>query len=207
VPRHTSNDRRPPIAEMALEDPEEIVGIFSELRNRFGARTWIRRRGARHRTYGVYEGTAQFVNVYNAHPDGSLSLLARGRGEDPTLRAIVVVRPDGSDIVHFAPADPGRPEEEELIHFLLAKDTRETPVRGIPIKEPVRNSIVADYLRRAVELTEDSRNLHYAVETAFNRDLILFFLDQGFSKDEIADHLGISRATLYRLYHRTRIEN
>ena len=65
-----------------------------------------------------------------------------------------------------------------------------------------RRAVIDDYYRRALE-QGIVRGLHSTMERLFNKDVILYFEEQGVPKDELAEKLGVSRATLYRMYARS----
>jgi hypothetical protein len=190
-------------AAVDIPTPHSATGaqqIFEILQSRFNIARWVRRRGAATEIFG--ERTADVTDsmtVYQENDDGTAARAA-SCGEPDEVRGVLLTRRDGSDLVIYHPhADQGS-REDAIVQFLLT-DREAAKVADAPGTVPARKAVVDEYMRRALD-TGITRGLHHTMETMFNKDVLIFFEEQGFSKEEMADKLGVSRATLYRMYAR-----
>jgi hypothetical protein len=122
------------------------------------------------------------------------TVLAKGE-----QRSLALLRADGSDLVVFGTTPDLDAREDALVRLLLTD--RESDA-GATAPVPRRKTVIDDYYRRALE-QGITRGLHSTMERLFNKDVVLYFEEQGVPKDELAEKLGISRATLYRMYARS----
>jgi hypothetical protein len=180
----------------AMQTPEADK-LFDMLQKRFDVKWWVRRRGASVMTFGE-QPTAQpeHASVFVEDDNGVVTRQAGGRyGRDGSF-AVVLMRPEGDDLVILIPAEGTGPREEGIVRILQAD--RGTGDSGVV---PSRAAVVEDYLRRAsTQLTR--RGLNHTMEMLFTKDVLIYLEEEGLTKDEMADKLGVSRATLYRMYAR-----
>jgi hypothetical protein len=188
---------------VAVDDlPSRVVAqpnqMFEIMARRFGITRWARRRGTKVETFGKEGGVRPENTVVYEEHGGQVRCVTQGGG-DVRAKALVLLREDGDDLVQLAQDSPAEATEEGIVRFLLGD--KETLNAVDPAAVPSRKNVVDEYMRRAATQTSD-RGLHHAIETMFNKDLLMYLEDQGFSKDDMAAHLGVSRATLYRMYAR-----
>ena len=192
--------RLPAVAEIATPQSTEASQLFEILETRFNVVRWVRRRGSTTEYLGEDTGDmTDALNVYNADADGNVTRLA-WCGDPDEIRAIVLSRSDGSDMVIYHPTSDAGAREDAIIQFLLT-DQGASDVTQMSDAAPARKAVVDEYMRRALD-NGIVRGLHHTMETLFNKDVLIFFEEQGFSKEEMAKKLGVSRATLYRMYAR-----
>jgi len=174
--------------------------LFEVLQTRFRVELWVRRRGAVSEAYGEHEGDyTDSLSVYQQDADGGVSRLMTC-GEPDSVRAIMLTRRDGSDLVVYRPESGAEAREDAIVQFLLTDQGAAQAGAGEGAM-PSRKVMVDEYMRRALD-QGITRGLHHTMETMFNKDVLIFFEEQGFSKEEMADKLGVSRATLYRMFAR-----
>ncbi|MCL4728809.1 MAG: hypothetical protein KJ044_00030, partial [Planctomycetes bacterium] len=187
--------RIPAMADVAPPPLAEADRLFEILQARFGAAFWVRRRGETLRTFGKEQRAEVPVSV-GQETDGGWRRVSRG--PDGETRALVLLRADGSDMVVFEAGGEADLREDALARMLLA----DREVTGATTAQPPsRRTVLEDYHRRAVAHGGD-RGLHATMEMLFNKDVLLYFEEQGIGKEEMAEKLGVSRATLYRMYAR-----
>lgn len=189
--------RLPAAADIPTPHSAEASQLFEILETRFHVVQWVRRRGANTEIFGEEtDGITDGMTVYHEGDDGQVSRVASS-GEPDDIRGITLLRKDGSDLlIYTAPAD-GESREDSIVQFVMTD-------RGVSDKSgiaPARKAVVDEYMRRALD-QGIKRGLHSAMETLFNKDVLIFFEEQGFSKEEMAEKLNVSRATLYRMYAR-----
>ncbi len=188
---------------VAVDDlPSRVVAkpeqMFEIMARRFGITRWARRRGTKVESFGKESGARPENTVVFEERGGQVRCITQAGG-DVRAKALVLLREDGDDLVQFAPDSPLEITEEGIVRFLLG-DKETLPVSDLAAV-PSRKNVVDEYMRRASTQTSN-RGLHHAIETMFNKDLLMYLEDQGFTKDDMAAHLGVSRATLYRMYAR-----
>ena len=190
---------KPRLAQVDV--PTRVVAppeqMFDILQRRFGVLRWARRRADKVDAYGtanppVAESTAVYEEV-----EGQVKRVSKDAGGSG-VRAVVLLRHGGDDLVHLSADAPSDVTDESIVRFLLG-DRDTTPL--MDTGTPSRKNVVDEYMRRATGQPA-KRGLHKAIETLFNKDLLLYLEDQGFTKEDMAAHLGVSRATLYRMYAR-----
>lgn len=189
--------RLPAVADMPVPPTPSPSDLYELLQSRFGATSWVRRRGTQTESMGGSRSNPSVVTVYQ-ESKGGVQLVTRSQPAGGGTRAVVLLRNDGDDAVVFeSPADT-EPREDAIVRFLLADRSMVEGTEGAP---PTRKSVVDEYLKRAAA-SGSSRGLHATVETLFNKDVLIYFEEQGLTKEEMAERLGVSRATLYRMYAR-----
>lgn len=199
--RRGTRPRLPAVADIATPQSPEASQLFEILETRFNVVRWVRRRGTSTEYLGEDTGDmTDALNVYNADADGEVTRLA-WCGEPDEIRAIVLTRTDGSDMVIYHPASDADAREDAIIQFLLTDSGPGLDAKDKADTAPARKAVVDEYMRRALDQGL-YRGLHHTMETLFNKDVLIFFEEQGFSKEEMAEKLGVSRATLYRMYAR-----
>jgi hypothetical protein len=173
--------------------------VFEILQSRFGVARWVRRRGMRTEVLGQRtDEITDSMTVYQENEDGTATRTV-ACGEADELRGIMLTRRDGSDLVIYSQPPEQPPREDAIVQFLLTdREAERSEAAG---SAPARKAVVDEYMRRALDQGLH-RGLHHTMETMFNKDVLIFFEEQGFSKEEMADKLGVSRATLYRMYAR-----
>ncbi|MCB9895375.1 MAG: hypothetical protein H6839_13070 [Planctomycetes bacterium] len=192
--------RLPAAADIPTPQSAEADKLFEILQTRFHVVQWVRRRGATTDFYGDDVGdVTDTMTIYQEDADGSVSRAAHC-GEPDDLHGVMLMRKDGSDLVLVQPEEDGDAREDAIVQFLLT-DRGSVDVGDSVVSAPARKSIVDEYMRRALAQGAE-RGLHATMETLFNKDVLIFFEEQGFSKEEMAEKLGVSRATLYRMYAR-----
>lgn len=192
--------RLPAVADIATPSSPESSQLFEILETRFNVVRWIRRRGSAAEFLGEDTGDmTDALNVYHANESGEVHRLA-WCGDPDEIRALVLTRPDGSDMVVYHPASDADAREDAIIQFLLTDRAGTAPLDRASTL-PARKTLVDEYMRRALDWGI-RRGLHHTMETLFNKDVLIFFEEQGYSKEEMAEKLGVSRATLYRMYAR-----
>ena len=190
-------------AAVDIPTPSSATGaqqIFEILQSRFGVVRWVRRRGAANEIFGERTSdVTDSMTVYQENDDGTATRAA-SCGEPDDVRGVMLTRRDGSDLVIYHPQSDQGAREDAIVQFLLT-DRQESPATEAAAAVPARKAVVDEYMRRALD-RGITRGLHHTMETMFNKDVLIFFEEQGFSKEEMADKLGVSRATLYRMYAR-----
>lgn len=190
--------RLPAAVDIPTPQSAEASKLFEMLQTRFNVLSWVRQRGASAESFGEEGEVIDSMNVYHEDPQGNLSR-AVSCGEPDEVRGVMLMRKDGSDLLTYAPAGDADTREDAIVQFLLTDRGAETPeATGAA---PARKTVVEEYRRRALDQGAE-RGLHATMETLFNKDVLIFFEEQGFSKEEMAEKLGVSRATLYRMYAR-----
>ncbi|MEZ5993830.1 MAG: hypothetical protein R3E76_15960 [Planctomycetota bacterium] len=195
-----ARSRLPAAADIPTPQSAEAKQLFEILETRFNVIQWVRRRGSITESYGEDTGgVTDSMNVYHEGADGHVTRAASS-GDLEEVRGITVLRKDGSDLlVYNAPAD-GDAREDAMVQFLLT-DRGSSESTDKPGAAPARKAVVDEYMRRALD-QGIKRGLHSTMENLFNKDVLIFFEEQGFSKEEMAEKLNVSRATLYRMYAR-----
>lgn len=199
LPKLSQSSRRPRLPVVAdIRGPaiSDAPQVWDILQSRFGVSRWVRRRGARTSAFGASGVLQGSVSVYE-EAEGGWRKLATG-ADSGARRALSLLRADGSDMVEFEAVGDLDQREDAIVRFLLADRESAEPSASEP---PRRRNVLDDYFRRALD-HGTGRNLHAKLERLFNKDLVLYFEEQGLGKDELAERLGISRATLYRMYAR-----
>ncbi|MCC7510308.1 MAG: hypothetical protein IT464_13185 [Planctomycetes bacterium] len=190
--------RLPAAADIATPQTPETGKLFEILQSRFGVRSWVRRRGSSVLNLGRGAPNPDVLSVYNESADGTVQVSARSTPAAGVVRGLVLLRSDGDDLVVFEAAPDIEPREDAIVRFLLADRAVTDPGDGIT---PSRKNVIDDYLRRALAHGTEA-GLHATVEMLFNKDLLIYMEEQGLTKEEMADRLGVSRATLYRMFAR-----
>ena len=183
------------VSARAVAKPEQIFDI---MKKRFGVTRWARRRGTRVESFGAELSVKSENTIVYEESGGKVRCLTQAGG-DVRSRSLVLLRSDGDDLIQLAPDTPAEFTEEGIVRFLLAD--RESAAVSDSSVAPLRKNVVDEYMRRATNQPAE-RGLHKAIETLFNKDLLMYLEDQGFTKEDMASHLGVSRATLYRMYSR-----
>jgi hypothetical protein len=190
-------------AAVDIPTPHSATGasqIFEILQSRFNVARWVRRRGDTTEVLGEKTSdVTDSMTVYQENDDGAATRAA-SCGEPDEVRGILLTRRDGSDLVIYHPQTDQGAREDAIVQFLLT-DREAAKASAAPGSAPARKAVVDEYMRRALD-QGITRGLHHTMETMFNKDILIFFEEQGFSKEEMADKLGVSRATLYRMYAR-----
>lgn len=199
-PRKKAKEK-PPAMPSVVELPAPMAPqpeqTYEILAKRFGVLRWTRRRGNRVEAFGKESQLAGDATVYEER-DGQVRCVTQGNA-GAKVRTVVLLRPDGNDFVQIAADAPGETTDESIVRFLLSDtESAPAPAQGVA---PLRKNVVDEYMRRA-QANPSRRGLHHAIETMFNKDLLLYLEDMGLSKEDMASHLGVSRATLYRMYAR-----
>lgn len=180
------------IAAPSLTDPRQLYDI---LQLRFGVSHWLRRRGATQTSFGKAAVVQAPIAVLEESEGGWRRVAAGAEGE---TRALALLRSDGSDLIVFASGGEADQREDALVRLLLAdREPAQVSPEGLS-----RQVVIADYHRRALAHGGD-RGLHATMEMLFNKDVLLYFEEQGIGKEEMAERIGVSRATLYRMYARS----
>jgi hypothetical protein len=185
----------------ALVPPtSEVEHLFEIMQTRFGVLAWLRRRGTTQTALGEKGPVStDSMSVYSELPGGTVTAAVRSANSSSGRRAVVLLRGDGDDLVVLAQNSEAEPRDEALVRLLLTD--RDDAESGAHTATPSRHSIIRGYLDR-VETTASKKALHRSLARLFHRDLLIYLEEQGMNKEEMADHLGISRATLYRMYAR-----
>jgi hypothetical protein len=183
------------VSARVMARPEQM---FEIMKARFGVARWVRRRGTAVVTFGQ-DDVAKRENtvVYEARADKLRCLTHDAPATGAT--ALVLLRDDGDDLVLLSGNKGAEFTEESIVRFLLG-DTESAALPADSVA-PSRKNVVDEYMRR-IAGQPAQRNLHKSIESLFNKDLLMYLEDQGFNKDDMAAHLGVSRATLYRMYAR-----
>jgi len=188
--------RIPAVADIAAPRMADASQVFEILQARFGVSRWVRRRGGKSSAYGTSGVVDAPVSVLE-EADGGWRRL--GTPADGSTRALALLRADGSDMVVFDAAGDADQREDALVRLLLSD--REPNQGGSAAEPPSRKTMLDDFHRRALDHGID-KGLHSTMEMLFNKDVLLYFEEQGIGKEEMAEKLGVSRATLYRMYAR-----
>ncbi|MDC1141508.1 hypothetical protein OAU50_00310 [Planctomycetota bacterium] len=193
--------RIPSAAEIATPKNTDAEQLFEILESRFGVLHWERRRDGGISQYGEpVIADADGITVYQEGEAGSVVKRCEASSKKSDFKAIVLMRADGSDLVYYDSPDGTDAREDSILKFLLADRTPESMTTNAG-EVPSRDAVVIEYMRRAVA-HKSHRGLHGTMETMFNKDILIYFEDQGFGKEDMAEKLGVSRATLYRMYVR-----
>ncbi|MBP9890663.1 MAG: hypothetical protein KBG84_02060 [Planctomycetes bacterium] len=189
---------RPNVVELPTRVVAQPEQMFEILARRFGITRWARRRGTQLDTFGK-DGGVRPDNTAVYEEQGGQVRSITNTGAEGRARALVLLRQDGDDFVQFSSDSSTEVTDDSVVRFLLS-DKENSPVTDLEVA-PLRKNVVDEYMRRAA--TQPSRRgLHHAIETMFNKDLLMYLEDQGLNKEDMASHLGVSRATLYRMYAR-----
>lgn len=185
--------RIPAVAGIQAPPLADVNSMFDVLQARFRVTGWVRRRGGQVSVLGKSTPSVAQACVYDEQ-QGNLNRLAGAPG---SAQAVSLLRADGSDLV-FLESDPElETRVDSLLRLLLSdRETADTAAEA-----PRRNVVLADYHRRALD-HGIAKGLHATMEMLFNKDVLLYFEEQGIGKDEMARKLDVSRATLYRMYAR-----
>ncbi|MHC4840187.1 MAG: hypothetical protein ACYTDT_04390 [Planctomycetota bacterium] len=191
----------PAVADLETPRNTDAEQLFEIMETRFGVLRWERRRDGASNQFGESLSVdAESVNVYQEGADGSVTKSCTAAGKSTDFRGIVLMRADGSDLVCYEPPSGAEAREDSILKFLLADRTPEGMATGSN-EPPRRTAVVIEYMRRALD-HESKRGLHGTMETMFNKDILIYLEDQGLTKEEMAEKLNVSRATLYRMYAR-----
>lgn len=185
--------RHPAVAGIQAPSLSDARQVYEIMQTRFGVTHWVRRRGQQTSEFGSAGALQAPVSVFQ-ETEGGHSRVTSGEG------AIALLRSDGSDFVAFEAASDGESRDEALVRLLLAD--RDATQASSAAEPPSRKAVIADYHRRALAHGID-RGLHTIMEVLFNKDVLLYFEEQGIGKEEMAERIGVSRATLYRMYARS----
>ncbi len=200
-PRAAGGRRRlPAMADIPTPQSPDSTRVYEVLESRFGALSWARRRGLQHAAFGKQQPGPDVLTVFQENGDGTVAVVGRSAPVNSSSRGVVLLRNDGDDYVVFSASPDGEPREDAVVRLLLADRavTESGEGSGAP---PTRRTVVDEYLKRAHAHGTD-RGLHSTMETLFNKDLLMYLEEQGLTKEEMAERLGVSRATLYRMYAR-----
>ncbi|MCC6572750.1 MAG: hypothetical protein IT462_03075 [Planctomycetes bacterium] len=175
-------------------DPAKLFGI---LEHRFGAVYWARRRHGQLKEFGKHPGAdPQGLAVFTERTGRAIRInSAEGAG----LRALIFMRAEGDDTVIFPPRPEGGRAEDGIMRFLQADHDVASAEK--PAAMPRRREVIEDYLKRITE-HDPAKGLYDALEALFAKDVLLHLEDLGVPKEEMAGKLGVSRATLYRMFAR-----
>ncbi|MCA8912435.1 MAG: hypothetical protein KDB82_12075 [Planctomycetes bacterium] len=195
-----ARSRLPAAADIPTPQSAEAKQLFEILETRFHVVQWVRRRGANTEMYGEEtDGVTDGMNVYQEVDEGQAAHAASS-GEPDDVRGITLLRKDGSDLLIYTATGEAETREDAIVQFLLTdRNSGDTGAKAD--SAPARKAVVDEYMRRALS-QGIKRGLHSTMETLFNKDVLIFFEEQGFSKEEMAEKLNVSRATLYRMYAR-----
>lgn len=190
--------RLPAAADIPTPQSAEASQLFEILQARFNVTYWVRRRNGRAEFYGDQPGVeTDNMSVYHETPEGTVTPVTHSGNDAGEVRGVALMRNDGDDMVVYTVR--GESRDDAIVQFLLTD--RGTGQSGEKSAPPARKAVVDEYMRRALD-QGIVRGLHHTMETLFNKDVLIFFEEQGFSKEEMAEKLGVSRATLYRMYAR-----
>jgi siroheme synthase (precorrin-2 oxidase/ferrochelatase) len=190
--------RLPAAADIPTPQSAEASQLFELLESRFRVLSWVRRRGSVE-NYGEPDGDmTDSLTIYQEIEGGEVTRIAVC-GEFDEIRGLVLMRRDGSDFITYRVDAESDGREDAIVQFLLTD--RAADASDAPSGSPARKAVVDEYMRRALSQGLH-RGLHHTMETMFNKDVLIFFEEQGFSKEEMAEKLGVSRATLYRMFAR-----
>lgn len=194
----TRHPRLPAAADLPTPQSAEASQLFEILEARFDATYWMRRRRGEVEIFGDEPGeSADDLSVFQEMPDGAIKSLTRSGQADGNERGVVLLRANGDDVVMYS--GEGESRDDSIVQFLL---TDSQPGDDKETVAPSRKSVIDEYMRQALDQGIKKRGLHYTMENLFNKDVLIFFEEQGFSKEEMAEKIGVSRATLYRMYVR-----
>lgn len=185
--------RIPAMAQVQTAPVADVSNVFDVLQARFGVTGWVRRRGSEVQTHGKPGNPSTAVWAYQ-ETDGRPARVA-GSGESPG--AVALARQEGSDIVFLQAGADFESRADSLLQLLLSDRDENRPAG--PLR---RADVIADYYRRALDHGTEN-GLHTTMEMLFNKDVLIYFEEQGIGKDEMARKLDVSRATLYRMYARS----
>ncbi|MBK9976086.1 MAG: hypothetical protein IPP14_15035 [Planctomycetes bacterium] len=191
--------RIPAVADIQAPPAPEPAQVFEILQARFGVTHWTRRRGSRTESFGQPGVHQAVVSVFEESEGGWRKLATGGEpGRGESTSALILMRSDGSDLVTVVGGPEADARQDALVRFLLA-DRATAAATGEP---PRRRVVLDDYYRRALDHGTET-GLHTTMEMLFNKDVLLYFEEQGIGKEEMAEKLNVSRATLYRMYARS----
>ncbi|MCF6227643.1 MAG: hypothetical protein L3J82_03110 [Planctomycetes bacterium] len=194
--------RIPSAAEIQTPQTTDAEQIFEIMESRFGVLHWERRRRGAVNEYGKSLDTkADSISIYQENADGTVTKKCEAAGVHTEFRGIVLMRADGDDLVCYEPQRDAEPREDLILKFLLA-DRAPEAVSVDTAAPPRRTPVVNEYMRRAVA-HGTQRGLHATMEMLFNKDLLIYLEEQGLGKEDMAEKLGVSRATLYRMFARS----
>lgn len=190
--------RLPAAVDIPTPRSAQASKLFEMLQTRFNVLSWVRQRGVSAETFGEEGDVIDSMNVYHEDQQGNVRR-ASTCGEPDEVRGVMVMRKDGSDLLTYEAVGDTDSRDDAIVQFLLTDRDVEAPEASGAA--PARKAVVDEYRRRALDQGAE-RGLHATMETLFNKDVLIFFEEQGFSKEEMAEKLGVSRATLYRMYAR-----
>jgi hypothetical protein len=194
----SARTRVPAAADIPTPQTPEAAKLFEVLESRFGVSWWVRRRGTVVQTFGSQPKTQPHsASIFLEQGIGVAEKQAGGKPDPNGAFALVLLRQDGDDMLVFTPEPDTEPREDGIVRMLQADRTTDESADDAPS----RKAVVRDYLRRAVA-NQTKRGLHHTMEMLFNKDLLIYLEEQGLSKEEMAEKLGVSRATLYRMFAR-----
>ncbi|MCC6464983.1 MAG: hypothetical protein IT463_06535 [Planctomycetes bacterium] len=207
LPRFTPSQRlrasrgRVAAVDMPAPPVADPAQLFEIMEARFGVLRWTRRRRGKSASYGKdVEARSDALSVFEEREGGQVARVAHALGVNANVRALTLLRSDGDDVVYFSVPADAEPREDSIVRFLLA-DRAPAEISPASDAAPARKTIVDEYLRRAVAHGTE-RGLHATMEMLFNKDLLLYLEETGLTKEEMAERLNVSRATLYRMYAR-----
>lgn len=187
---------RPPAVDQFLPaDQADTSQLFEILQGRFGVKRWVRRRGGSSTEHGraPFAGAVRTVVLQEGPAGVSLVNSTGVTGGQTTL---VLLRSDGSDLVSYESQADVEQHDESLARFLLADRASDAADAT-----PKRKNVVEEFLSRAAA-HGIKRGLHHTMEVMFTKDLLIYLEEQGLNKEDMAERLGVSRATLYRMFAR-----
>ena len=187
-----------PLATQVLTPADQL---FEILKSRFGVSFWARRRASTTTEFGKESGAEGIrPGLWTQAKDAVGEVVPTPEGARDGERALVLLRDDGSDLIVFAPPSGGESSVETIVRFLLA-DRRPKDELSAETA-PRRQLVIEDYLARAKAIEDPYTVINARLEILFSRDLLIHLEENGYTKEEMANLLGISRATLYRMYSR-----
>lgn len=197
APLSRKADNRPPAVNQLLpRRSHDAAQLFEVMQSRFGVSRWVRRRGATITEHGR-EDFATSSRVVVLQETGGVIAIVNNTGTPGGQTTLVLLRTDGSDLVAYNAPHEAEQHDEPLARFLLADRAAE----GGSEAAPQRKNIVEEFLSRAAA-HGIKRGLHHTMETMFTKDLLIYLEEQGLNKEDMAERLGVSRATLYRMFAR-----
>lgn len=201
VSRNRGRNRIPSASEIIMPQTTDAEQLFEIMESRFGVLNWERRRGSKVSKLGKpLDLKADAITVYQVGEGNTVAKKIEATGVHTDFRGLVLLRNDGADMVCYEPPRDAEPREDSILKFLLA-DTSSEVIAADSNEPPRRTPVVNEYMRRALG-HGIQRGLHATMEMLFNKDLLIYLEEQGLGKEDMAEKLGVSRATLYRMYAR-----